>query len=286
MTQIAPTPAIAVADHPVRTPAERFPALAPRPMYWRRALRALIRLMRKEYDSAAIGEYTCALDGGDGERAFQAFLRQPRAAELIAASRDLPALLDDREALAGMPTGSLGRAFGALAERDGIRVRMLADAVRLLPDDVLLRPDATRCWFSDRGVAAHDLIHVLTGYERDEPGESLLIAFSIPQHPLRIFRISLFLTLLVAPKRRWLAFVADLVRAWRRGCAASLPYDTPWEELLPLPLDEARRRLSIQPFATAHPRGAWVRLPDGAGWRRILPSQHVASVPAHGHSSA
>jgi ubiquinone biosynthesis protein COQ4 len=249
-------------------PFERTP-LPPRRMQWLRAARALARFSRENYDSVAIQEFAAALDGGDGERSFQSFLATADAPRLLADLPDLAGMLDDHERLAALPPGSLGRAFLELAKRDGIRVRDLTEGARLLPDDGSLHPDEARRWFGDRGIAAHDLLHILTGYERDHPGESLLIAFSLPRSPFRIFRIALILSLFATPKRQWLGFVRDLRRAYLRGREAAVSTDVAWEKLLPLPIDEARRRLRIAPLGNAHPYGLWRPRTDRGGWERI-----------------
>lgn len=250
-------------------PAEKLAPLPPRPMQWRRALRSLARFARRDYDSVAIQEYAAALDGGDSERSFQRFLREPTASALLSRLPDLPARLDDHETLAAMPEGSLARAFLALAERDGIRVRALTESARKLPDYAEILPDPERRWFADRGIAAHDLLHVLTDYGRDEPGESLLLAFSLASFPARVLRISMLLSLLATPKRQWLAFARDMMRARQRGRQSSVSGGTEWEKLLPLPIDEVRRRLGITPLAIAHPQGTWRRRPDRSGWARV-----------------
>jgi len=242
-------------------------ALPPRPMQWGRALRALLRFRRRQYDGTTIQEFAVALDGGDQERSFQELRADAGSARLLRELPDLPALLDDHERLAAMPAGSLGRAFVDVARRDGISVGALTESARQLPDYAELLPDPQRRWFADRGIAVHDLLHVLTGYERSEPGEGLLLAFSIPCYRNRVLRVGLVLALLVVPKRSWLPFVRDLGRAWRRGRAACASDRVPWEELLPLPVAEAQRRLGIAPTAETHPAGLWTPLADGV-WQR------------------
>jgi ubiquinone biosynthesis protein COQ4 len=249
-------------------PFESTP-LPPRRMQWVRAARAFTRFFRRNYDSVAIQEFAVALDGGDGERSFQSFLATEEAPRLIAALPDLAGLLDDHERLAGLPPGSLGRIFLDLAKRDGIRVRDLIEGGRQLPDYESRLPDEVRRWYSGRGIASHDLLHILTGYERNEPGEALLIAFSLPWSPFRIFRVALVLSLFATPKRQWLAFVRDLRRAYARGRASSVSTTVPWEELLALPIDEVRRRLGIAPLARVHPAGLWQPRADRGGWERV-----------------
>ena len=256
------------------TKFERAP-LPPRRVQWGRALRALARFARRDYSGTSVQEFAVALDGGDGERSFQSFLATPEAPRLLAELPDLGGLLDDHARLEAMAPGSLGRRFLELARRDGIQVRYLTEGARQLPDYATLLPDPARRWFADRGTAAHDLLHILTGYDRDEPGESMLIAFSLPRSPLRVFRIALVLSLLVMPKRHWVSAARDLRRAYVRGRQSSVSTSVLWEELVPLPIDEVRRRLGIAPFETAHPEGLWHPRADGKGWERAIGSQAI-----------
>ncbi len=83
---------------------------------------------------------------------------------------------------------------------------------------------------------------------------------------MRVWRVSLALTLFAAPTRQLPGFVRYLVRARRRGRAARIPRATPWEELLPLPIDEVRRRMAIPSAADAHPEGIWRSPEDEAVW--------------------
>jgi hypothetical protein len=105
-----------------------------RPVQWRRALRALWQ-MRGGYGGDLIMSYAVALEGDDGERGFQDFRAQPGAPELERDLPDLAATLDDWERLAGLPEPSLGRAYLALARRDGIRVGDLVAGSLAVPDE-------------------------------------------------------------------------------------------------------------------------------------------------------
>ena len=133
MTDVNPTPA--------PTPLSWFEAssspagsLPPRPVYWLRALRALARIARAdEFSSEAAREFGAALEGDEGEHSFREFLHETGAQDLLTARPDLAAALDDHQALAAMPKGSLGRAYLALAAGDEISVKELALAANKLP---------------------------------------------------------------------------------------------------------------------------------------------------------
>ena len=206
-----------------------------RPVDYRAALRAM-NTLRKGYDDRAAMEFKEALDGGDADKSFSAFLAEADSARLIAQRPDLPARLDDWDALAALPSGTLGSAYRSLAMRDCIRVSDLVGADRKhrsIESEV-------QEWLRARLIGSHDLLHVLTAYERDKPGEMLLIAFTHGFAPKRIFRVILVFGLLGVPPRHLPRFLVDLRCAWRRGRNTNIPRGTRWERLLALPLDEAR----------------------------------------------
>jgi ubiquinone biosynthesis protein COQ4 len=246
-----------------------------RPIQWLRAARAMARI-QQGFDNMAALDFALALEGDDGERSFQQFLGEPGAEDLLRERPRLEQLLDDFAALAKLPDGSLGRAYLALAERDDIRVTGLVDANQAQPDEPERAPDPVRRWFRSRMTASHDLLHVLTGYERDRPGELLLLAFSHAIAAKTVFRVSLSLGAFAVPWRHKLAFPIDLVRAYRRGRATNIPRATPWEELLALPIDEARTRLGIASKAATHRGRGWHEEADGGPWRRVSLGESAA----------
>ena len=238
-----------------------------RPVQWRRAARALWQMMGN-YDSRLIMDYAVALEGDDGERGFQDFRAQAGAAELERDRPCLAAIMDDWDRLEQLPAESLGRAYLALARRDRIRVGDLVAGAHGLPDERERAPDPLRRWYRDRMTAMHDLLHVLTGYGRDRPGELLLIAFTLAIAPMRVLRIAIVLGPFAIPPRALPGMLRDLWRAWRRGAASQISRATRWETLLPLPIAEVQARLGVAPERAAHPRGIWRERVRGE-WRRV-----------------
>jgi hypothetical protein len=88
------------------------------------------------------------------------------------------------------------------------------------------------------------------------------------------------MALVMVPKAVWLAFLRDLHRAWRRGRAARKERGIEWEKLLPLSLDEARRRIGLTPLEEAHPHGLWRVRTDGGRWERVPPHPSGVVAPA------
>jgi ubiquinone biosynthesis protein COQ4 len=238
-----------------------------RPVQWRRALRALHQ-MRGNYDSRLIMDYASALEGDEGERGFQDFLSQRDARDLERDRPCLAAIMDDWDRLEEFPAESLGRAYLALARRDQIRVGDLVAGAHALPDERERAPDPLRRWYRDRMTAMHDLLHVLTGYDRDRAGELLLAAFTLGKFSLRPLRITMVLGPFAAPPHALPGLLSDLGRARRRGAASRISRATRWEELLPLPICEVQTRLDVAPERSAHRAGIWCESARGS-WRRV-----------------
>ena len=147
------------------------------------------------------------------------------------------------------------------------RVRVTWYTTYGAPGESERAPDPVRRWHRDRLAASHDLLHTLTGYGRDIAGEAALLAFSLGFAPIRIFRLSLVLAFVGAPKRRPAALARYLYRAWKRGRSAKISLDIHWEELLAAPFDAARARLAIAPVQTVHPEGVWCGDRGSSEWR-------------------
>ena len=111
---------------------DRLPPAVPRPLQWRR-LRQQLAILR-EADPARVldAAYSTgdAIGGMSEERLVRRFLASAEGQRLLTTRPSLAEALADREALAALPEGSLGRAFLAFSERQG-RSKRLND--RALP---------------------------------------------------------------------------------------------------------------------------------------------------------
>ena len=104
-------------------------------------------------------------------------------------------------------------------------------------------------WLSAHLYETHDLWHVVTGFGPDVASELGLQAFYAAQVEgrvaLAILCAGLLNTLLFHPdetKPR----MAAIARGWQMGVRAETLVGLDWATLLPLPLDEVRRRLRIE----------------------------------------
>ena len=249
------------SDHTIASPTAPL-AIAPPPtapkIEWRRAWRAMRRLIANPDETDQAFEAIAALSGRDFERLFQRFAAHPDGRALLVERPSLLDALSDRAALRAMPEGSFGRVYAEFMDTGGLDAHGLVEAEE--KSEATSRwdgVDAHRKWVGDRLRDMHDLWHVLTGYGRDEAGEAANLAFTFAQTPFRGIALILFGIVLNPPpdghtRRAWLTY---LYRAWKRGrTTAWLPVIS-YERLLPRPLEIVRQSLGIGPAHKTHPAG-------------------------------
>jgi len=243
-------PALTIAPPPVRAKIQ-----------WRRAWRAMRTLIGEPDRTELAFEVIAALSGADWERQFQRFVTHPDGDALL---RDRPSLLEtlsDLPRLRALPGGTFGCAYAEFMLRGELTAVGLVEAERVsLAAEQIAELDPARQWYTDRIRDLHDLWHVLTGYGRDEAGETANLAFTFAQTPLRGIALILFGIALQPPpdghtRRAWYRY---LYRAWRRGRRATWLPLARYEELLPRPLDEVRRLLGVASPLEVHPEGVIV----------------------------
>ncbi|MCB9595506.1 MAG: ubiquinone biosynthesis protein [Sandaracinaceae bacterium] len=185
-----------------------------------------------------------AIDNGGIDRLYRRFQSTEAGRRLLRERPSLLAHIQDADALAAMPAGSLGRAYFDFCQREGLVPGGLIDA-SLHEDRALL--DADRLFVADRMRDSHDLFHVVLGCRTDLAGELGVLAFTTAQTG------SLGTGFLVAagfahtftlpdsggPGRR---MVREMLARGRR--AEWFP-TADWEALLLRPLDEVRVELGI-----------------------------------------
>ncbi len=161
---------------------------------------------------------------------------------LIEAKPDIVDQLADREALARLPEGSLGRAYLAFVEREKISPQGIREAGdKGMTGEVKVPPWLE--WVHERMRDTHDVWHAATGYSGDVLGETALLAFIFAQtwNPGIGLIIAIGVSKTIgAPEARKTIF-----DGFRRGRKAAWLPDTDWETLLALPVTEVRRRLKL-----------------------------------------
>jgi ubiquinone biosynthesis protein COQ4 len=208
------------------------------------AWQALRALLRDPDDTRQVFKIVDALSGRTGERIFRRFRATPSGPRILEEQRDLLQTLCQRDALAALPPGSLGRSYLDFVTRERITADGLVAASLEAREQVeALSEDYRRTMERLRDM--HDLWHVVAGYGRDLVGEASLLAFTFAQtwNPGIGFIVAVaYLRLGDAPGGR-----ALLREAFRRGRHAAWLPGEDWEALLSLPLEEVRSRLRVGP---------------------------------------
>lgn len=209
-----------------------------------RAWRAIKALMNDKEDTAQVFVVIDALKGNSDGRTFDRFRKTETGGRIIEERRNLIGALNDREHLRAMPEGSLGRAYLAFMEAEGLTADGLVEASEVTGkrDNVSDEMTLVRNRLRDM----HDLWHVTTGYGRDGLGELSLLAFTYAQGGNRgIGAIVLYAARQFAkevPEARIWGSIREGYRIGRK--AAWLPAQD-WESLLARPLSEVRAELNV-----------------------------------------
>lgn len=214
-----------------------------------------------------------ATTGPDIARQLDRMQRDPVGRRVLAERPDLGVALSDMEALAKMPEGSMGRTYHAFMDRpEVVPSALLASLLHADGHFERLPWDDEMKYFVERRTYTHDLTHVISGYGTSFPAEAINIGFIYGIEGMsggRAFTealaaLSYAVMLPSVGPRRWHGLVTE---AYRRGAAAARRRPlvvNHIEELLPLPLAEARRQMGIPPLAAPvdAPEG-WIRNPIG-----------------------
>ena len=154
--------------------------------------------------------------------------------------------LQDKEALAALPAGSLGRAYFGFVYGEHLSAEELVAAASEA-DAGYAFADADLRWFRERVRDQHDLWHTLTQYGRDPFGEACLLAFTYAQMRNRgVGLLVLGAAWKLSKVMGWRVFAA-LWQGFQAGRHANWLPAEDWERNLALPVDELRRLLAIGP---------------------------------------
>lgn len=204
------------------------------------SVRAVTALVRNPDDTAQVFRLVGAL-GGLPRNLFRTFSRSKAGKVLLAERPDIRARLDDREALARLPEGSLGRAYLAFMESDRLDSAFLVEADRRENRSRDTASEEER-WVGERVRDTHDLWHALTGYGGDVLGEAALLAFSFAQTRGGAFGLLASVAFLRSEDEDARRLLID---AFARGLRAAWLPALPWEELLAEPVAELRSRFRV-----------------------------------------
>jgi ubiquinone biosynthesis protein COQ4 len=206
------------------------------------ALTALKALLDDPNDTVQVFKIISALSGGARQRLLARLRHTPVGRRLLRERTALASVLEDRARLARMPEHSLGRAYLAFCERAGITASgLIAASEQGAANDQFTWDESL---VHARMRDAHDLWHVVLGYQTDLLGESCVLAFTLAQ--TKSPAIGLIVTA---------AFFREygdrrtrqrlLAQAFARGLRARWFPAVDWEALLESPLTDVRRQLQV-----------------------------------------
>ncbi|WP_434426072.1 Coq4 family protein [Nannocystis pusilla] len=203
------------------------------------ALRALRTLRDDPKDIAAGKALNLSLNRGALARLREELARSEDGRRLLAERPPLDGRVLDLAALGRLPEGTLGREFARYFGANGI-----------IPFENPYPVHSDVEYLSRRYRDEHDLVHVLTGYGTDVPGEVELQAFIVGNLGLRTAAlIVVFTTLKVLPTLPDIT-VRDYLRrvaaAYRRGRAARPLLGVRYEHLWDKPVEQVRAMLDIR----------------------------------------
>ncbi len=203
-------------------------------------------------DAGAITMRTAAL-GGMMPAAFQARLclaSHAYAGVGAAADAGWPARIE-LAGLAACPPGSLGRRFHDLIVENGFDLEVLdRDAIGLT------RLPPPLGYLNARILQAHDLWHIVAGYETTALHEVALSAFQMAQfgHSYSAQFLAVAAGVAAVGEPAGFGVLMDMIAtAWAHGRQTPPLMLVAWEEVWREPVETIRARFSITPYASPFP---------------------------------
>jgi ubiquinone biosynthesis protein COQ4 len=217
---------------------------------WIGAVRAMRRLLADPNDTAQVFRVMAALNGGTAAKNYRRLLQTPEGGRIAYHRVELVDRLTDRGFLSQFAPGTVGAAYRAFLDKTGFS----ADGLAAVDREVKRERDEEHphAWFGRRERDLHDIWHVLTGYQADDPlGELCLVAFSFAQNRglgWAFIAMSGALKSLTEPHGP--SVVRAVWEGYSHGRAATWLHTQDVESLFAEPLEDARKRLNIaHPFA-------------------------------------
>lgn len=212
------------------------------------AIRAMRNLLRNREDTRQVFLLIDALRGKTTLRQLERFRQTEFGRKALSERRTLLDRLNERETLAKLPAGTLGRAYYEFMAAENLSADGLVEA------STIPKSADDQIWFRERTREMHDLLHIVTGYGRDPLGEACVVAFTFAQSRQK----GLAVISIVAARRVSRALPGQpgrraIFEGYRRGRAAEWLIAADWEALLERPVAEIRERFGIRP-AKYYPR--------------------------------
>ena len=211
-----------------------------------KAMGHMKKLLADNEDTEQVFHIMEALNGDNMIKKLKAFAKTESGSLRLQERRELPEILDDHETLKKLPDGTVGRAYVSFMEREGLTAAGLVEESEKWWEGQARFEDDLE-FFGRRMRDTHDLYHVLTGYGRDQLGETSVLAFSHAHNGgfgnLFIAYIGAWDLRKNAPKDA--DIMSCIQEARRHGRASSALIQEDIVALLREPLSEARARMNI-----------------------------------------
>lgn len=204
------------------------------------------KLVKDKEDTEQVFHIIEALKGKKGHRQGWDFIRSLKGQRMMGENVDMPAILDDHARWADCGPNSVAQHYMNFMTREGLSAAgLVAESHKWQGKDERLQ-DQTE-WYFERLRDTHDLLHVLTSYNRDVLGEAALLAFSYEQnHNLGVLFIAYAGTRQRLKETLTKAPLLDAIREGRRlGKASAKIAHEDIEALMHEDIDAARKRLNI-----------------------------------------
>lgn len=211
------------------------------------ALRALRRLIADPEDTPKVFEIIRAMAGPSLRRGLRRFKETESGRQALAERRSLLHSLRDREALAAMPPGTLGRTYYEFIYGESLSADGLVSASMDGGQQAYNFDDPELSWFGERMRDQHDLWHTLTDYGRDPFGEACLLAFTYAQTGNRGIGLIAIAAGWKLSQEIGVGVCRAMWQAYWAGRHASWLPEQDWERLLPRPMADLRRLLAVRP---------------------------------------
>jgi ubiquinone biosynthesis protein COQ4 len=236
---------------------------------WKTAFAAVRKLLANPNDTVQVFRIMGALNGAASKWGYNKLVSTPEGGHMAYQRLELCEKLMDRAWIDSFAPGTVGAAYRDFLDRTGYSAKGLAEVSNQdrRAEDVA-HPYA---WFGRRQRDTHDIWHVLTGYQADEPlGELCLVNFSYAQGGGLGWGFIAKMGMLKSVGKKNGAVLRRAVReGYARGRrAAWLNYED-IEKLFAEPLDAARARLKLsEPVAY---KAAQQALKSAAGFMAAAP---------------
>ena len=207
---------------------------------------AISRLLRDPDDTSQVFKVLEALRGDSLSRALSRMSGDERGQRLLDEQPNIVKVLNDRDMLAALPEGSIGKAYYDFVHAEGLSADGLIESSHEAPRFETIGQNLR--WLGDRLRDIHDLQHVMTGYGRDTSGELCLLSFMTTPVPSRGIDFIIFMGRTKGQKEQPELNLKELIDEGRQiGEAADWMLFTRWEDRLHEPLESVRAELGFKP---------------------------------------